>query len=168
MKKLFSLILLSVASITFAMEEQNAIIPIDNGLLTELNATVARTEYVGWFPSNREITELKKEHDTLVNLMRYEIEDRIGKGANPFTVFCPILLKESDGSLENLGQFHRKKHREAKEAFRQNKALYFDLQQGVIIYSLTKQPSPDICTRHKQTIQKYLQASAKNIELCLK
>jgi hypothetical protein len=165
MKKLFSLIFMLSAGTGIAMEEDNAITPIDNGLLTELDATVARTECLGWFANNREITKLKKERGTLVTLMRYREVESLGKGANPVTLFCPIVFKETDGSLENLGQFRRKQHRELKEACRQNKALYFDFKQGVLIYGLYSQPSPHLCTLHKQTIQNSLEASAPDIQL---
>ncbi len=169
MKKL--LFFAFISSTCIAMEGQATITPINNGLLTELKATVAKTvcaerDSIGFSCVKKKIIGLEQKHDSLINLMYYNELDFPLSMNGPCTRFHPLIVKESkDGSLENLGTFNKNKHHEVVEALRQNKALYFDLEHGVIIYSLLQQPAPELCTRHKQLIQEYLKTSTTNLRV---
>lgn len=148
-----------------AMDQQGPqgddVVVINEGLLTELSAVIVQTE-CGWF-SGRYIKDSSRETDTIINLIRYEKKlDPTSKGASPIALFCPIIFKEKNGYVSNLGQFKKKKHHEFIEAVRQNKALYCAMGQGIFIYSLEGQPNPDICMNLKNAVEN---AGKQSIEL---
>lgn len=68
---------------------------------------------------------------------------------DPFTAqfyvrFCPTIIRyNTGGNFENLGLLNREKHREAKEACRLGKAIFFPHKQGAIIYNLSHQIQRD-------------------------
>lgn len=127
-------------------ETKPHVIAINNGLLTIVPGIVARTE-CGYFFTGRKITSKRFMQDSLINLIVYEENlDRSVQGAGPYEVFCPIVFKMDGRMLKNLGQFDKKKHRELKEALRQNKALYYTYGRGAFIYSLEAQPEENICS----------------------
>src|SRR5579863_6609913 len=137
---LLSILLLSMHH-CFAMETEQQIknfTTINNGLLTEIEAKITQTDYVGFLAFNRSITGTTVNKDTLINLIHYKKVLDNKKGANAYELFCPIVLKESNGCIIDLGQFNPYKHKEAKEAIRHNKALYYNGNQGAIIYSITE------------------------------
>jgi hypothetical protein len=150
-----------------AMETTPNFIPLNNGLLTEIEAKIAQTAYVGYFTSNRSITGTTIKKDTVVNLLRYQRNLDNSKGAGPYELFCPIVVKKTDDLIQNLGQFDPNQHKEAKEAIRQKRAVYCPLNQGVIIYSLTQQPNIET-ENIKGLIEQFQKDYSNNVIIPLK
>jgi len=150
------------------MEKEESLtqfIPLNNGLLTEIEAKIAQTAYVGFFTHNRSITGTTTKKDSIINLMRYLQKLDNSKGAGPYELFCPIVLKESNGLLVDLGQFNPNEHKEAKEAIRQNKAFYYSGNQGAIIYSLTQQPNINTIKNIKSWIEPLQNQHKSNVKI---
>jgi hypothetical protein len=125
--------------------ENNKIIPLDNGLCTIIPGILSKTGYTGWTDFTRTIYETSEKKESLITLIYHADKLTLGKGANDYEIFCPLTIKESNGFIENLGQFDKKKHREAVEAIRIGKALYYAQGQGALVYSMDKQPNQMVC-----------------------
>ena len=144
----------------FAMETQQSpqnFVVIDNGLLTEIEAKIVRTNEDS--DKFHKIAHIATKKDTLINLMQYRYlvirSKTLVKRHYSYQLFCPIVLKENkNSSLENLGQLDPYQNKEVKEAIRQNKALYCTMHQGAIIYNLTQQPNIQISKQTKEYIEK--------------
>ena len=150
-----------------AIEKEESLtqfIPLDNGLLTEIDAKIAQTAYVGWF-ADRSITSTTIKKDTVINLLRYQRNLDNSKGAGPYELFCPIVVKESNGLVVDLGQFDPNKHKEVQEAIRQNKAFYYNGNQGAIIYSLTQQPNINTVENMKSLIEPLQNQHKSNVRI---
>lgn len=148
-----------------AMEKEESLtqfIPLTNGLLTEIEAKIAQTAYVSFFACNRSITSTTTKKDTVINLIRYQRNLDNSKGAGPYELFCPIVIKDSNGFLTDLGQFDPNKHKEAKEAIRQKQAFYYNGNQGAIIYTLTKDFNIDTAYKHLKDWTETLQNQHKS------
>lgn len=163
---IFSIVALSIVTInqSYSMDlpvstQEGSITTINNGLRTRMSGIIASTE-CGWI-SGREIVRVNLAHDDLENLIHYKTAS--SKKAGVVDVFCPVLFKVNDNNrITNLGQFNKQKHSEAIKAMDQNKALYYAKGQGAIIYSLAKQPDPNICNDLNKMIE---EAKRKTIEL---
>lgn len=142
----------------------NNVIPLTNGLLTQLEAKIAQTDYF-WLKMSQGIISTTHKTDTLINLLRYSKPLDTSKGSGSYELFCPILLKESEGLIKNLGQFNYTKHYEAIEAMREHKAIYCPLEQGVIIYSTTQQPAIETYITFYKTIKQLLAIQGKYITI---
>lgn len=163
-KFLFLLILLSSITIKYAYamdglesqvitEKKVEIVVINNRLLTTIIGVIAITDTS--FLQGRRIGNLKLKKDTLVNLIGYEEKiSSYSKGPGTVELFCPVVFKKTDDSLQNLGPLNKKKHRELIEAIRENKALYYPYKQGAFVYALDVQPKPEICQRLNAEIEK--------------
>ena len=129
-------------------EKHDKITPLNNGLLTIIPGILSSTGYRGgWlsFGDIRIVYDTSQKKDSLINLMYYGQTLTNNKGANDYQLFCPLTIKKSEGIIEVLGQFDKKAHREAVEAIRCGKAIYYAQEQGALIYSLDEQPNPIIC-----------------------
>jgi hypothetical protein len=148
----------------FGMEiaKENEIIPLNNGLLTIIPGILSKTGYRGWLSNTRIIYDSSQKKDSLINLLYYKKQLSNDKGANDFEIFCPLTIRESNGLMENLGQFDETTHREALEAIRFGKAIYYAQEQGALIYSLDKQPNPIVCKSLNNTLE-----NAKNNDIKL-
>lgn len=131
---------------------QNEITQLNNGLLTEISAVICHTKC--GFLTQRYIKNTKIETDTLVNLIHKKGVNFKDNNVAPMDLFCPLLYRENDGCFAYVGPFDRKSHYEALEAMRQNKALYYAIGRGAIIYSIKQQPSITICSDLKEKLEK--------------
>ena|SRR5947207_533988 len=170
MKKFFFFLILYSANSCFGMK-QGKIILINNGLLTKFEANIAHTGYRGaWWAcccccvGSRKVFDITTKKDSLVNLMHHRHTREASVGFDVIS-FCPLLFEVSqEGTLiyHNLLNYS-KKTEEAKEACRNNKAIYIAKELGVLIYSHHKQPSSLIYRQHKQTIMHYLAEKKANM-----
>jgi hypothetical protein len=145
---IFAIVVLSIAMInqSYSMDltvstHEGIIIPINNGLHTRMPVIIASTK-CSWI-SGREIVRLNLVQDDLERLIYYK--SALSKKTGDVDLFCSVVFKQSDNVIINLGQFNKQKHREAIVAMEQNKALYYLKGQGAIVYSVIKQPNPNIC-----------------------
>ncbi len=166
-KLLFLFTILSITAIkqSCAMDilasQEIGIVPINDGLLTEIDGVVAITDTS--FLKGRRIENLRLMQNTLVKLMEYENKiSSHSKGPGEVELFCPVVFKKNADSLQNLGQFNKKKHQELIEAIRANRALYYRYGQGALLYSVNAQPEPEICQYLNDAIE---QAGKKEIIL---
>jgi len=134
----------------------NCLIKIDNGLLTTIEGKIARITFCGESGAILS-TAITTHRMSLINLSKYT--KQLSSNNNPVVeTFSPIVLKESLNNIQNMpfvdkGIFSSRRHQEALEAIRQNKALYCFYGQGAIIYSTEKQPNPDT---YKDIIPNYI------------
>ena len=157
----------------FAMEKEQLsedFVIIDNGLLTEIDAKIVRTTEDNKSDEYRKISSITTKKDTLANLIKYRrmiIRHETPKIRYYSTeLFCPILLKENgDGIVENLGQFNPYTHKNATEAIRQNKALYFTWHQGAIIYNHAQQPNTQNIKQIKKDIEDFQREYSEKITI---
>ena len=139
-----SLLILAISIISvYSYGMDTKTIPLNNGLLTTIVGIVSQTGYTT-LGFSRHITSTSQKTDTLINLIGYQKNLDNSKGAGPVEIFCPIVfIVVADQYIEELGQYNKKIHREAKEAIRHNKAIYLSAGQGALIYSLDHQPTPE-------------------------
>lgn len=134
---------------------------LNNGLLSEISGIITTTGEIKSIWGNKKFTESFTHDDTVINLWSYNVESTNQGWEKRFT---PLIIKvtthklphciESLGPLLNQDAKTKKKHCEAKEAIRSNKALYWSYKQGVVIYSLTQQPHPSIIKLVKELLDK--------------
>lgn len=131
------------------LEKSDKIIRLDQGLLTTIPGKTIISGYEStWYGALTKIEKIGTRNDALINLLYYET---YVKNDAPYDreYFKPLLIKltiqQTNIFIQNFGDFYTKIRREAKEAIRQNKALYYTRKQGCLIYSLSEQPDPSIC-----------------------
>lgn len=115
---------------------------INNGLLTKVPKILVAIKWQGIFNIDYYYNGIENSgtQDSLANLMNRNyttIDDYDGRSDRfiPKSLFFPTVVKIDNNKLTNLGSFCNKVHKEAKEACRQNKAIFYPFQQGLIIYS---------------------------------
>ena len=156
-----------------AMEEQSSseepltFVPINNGLLTTITAKITESHHFN-NPYQNEKSHKTTTTDTLANLMRKDhcnsntghihTDEGYYKPCTSYKLFRPIIMQQANYrfvtsygtyKFKNHGEFDRQQHKEAKEAIRQNKAVYFIEGHGVIVYNLDQQPNPEIWTQNE-------------------
>jgi hypothetical protein len=156
--------------LSMELEKENKVIPLNNGLLTIIPGILSSTGYRGgWLAltDKRIIYDTSKTEDSLINLLYYKQQLTHDKGANDYQLFCPLTIRASNGVIENLGQFNKKQHREALEAIRSGKAIYYAQEQGALIYSLDEQPNAATCKALNNILEKAKQQDIKIPEYLL-
>lgn len=152
-----------------AMDTKGQIVPLNNGLLTTIPGIVCTISFKNpaknvWGVScNPYVASRSERTDTVLNLLSdrvpreyYNLPAGICAPCAPGH-FLPLLYKLQDNNtITRIGQFDKKIDKEAKEAIRQNKALYYAIGRGAIIYSIQKQPSAKICATLAEELEKIL------------
>jgi len=132
----------------------NNYVMINNGLLTEINGKIATIGYEYTDQKNQKANKkivssniTSYDKDTLINYINYKkqttkLSPRLLL-IKEIKSFYPIIFKENNNKFHDLGLFKYKRHQEAIEAMRQNKAFYCLAGQGAIVYNINKQPDPN-------------------------
>lgn len=135
--------LLTYNCFSMQLEKEERIITLDQGLLTTIPGKITHIKYVndGFF-TTQEIYQFTEKKDSIINLLYHNIKTYEPSGG----YFRPLIIKLiiKPHSIRRLGEYNKRKHREAKEAICQKKALYYTYKQGVLLYSLDEQPTPSL------------------------
>jgi len=139
-------------------------IRINNGLLTKVPALFVTTKYTNnLLGTDIFLNDIEREETpvSLGSLMsrKYTTTDSEGnvKRIIPQKLFLPTIIEVLDNNgLKNIGSFSKPECKDAKEACRQNKAIFYPFQQGLIIYSACKDLASilDVFQRNKKELEK--------------
>jgi hypothetical protein len=150
----------------YCAENQIQPIKIDNGLLTTVPGIVVATKKASFFDATECFHDGIIRKNIQFSLAELMSVNYANMQLNPVVIsfntrlFLPTIVKVQDNNLINLGSFCKQTHKEAKEACRQNKALFYPFQQGVIVYG-TKQSDLDIFQEKKEDIEKMASENLK-------
>lgn len=123
-------------------DPHNKIVPIKNGLLTEIDAIIYVREPQPLYLGYKEKTVFKKA--TLAKLVHYEKKC----GAHKFKIFAPQVFRVTDTGVSCKGQlFTEEPSLELLEAIRRNQALYYAFGYGALIYSIDDRSLIKICSQ---------------------
>jgi hypothetical protein len=152
-----------------SFDEKYQIIPINDGLLTELPGVISRIERGGGY-SDAKIMSKRIKQTSLLRLLDYFKRGYTDLGwlnrqewidaFSPIAVQCiieknnekPIFFK-SKGIYQYLEDIDRL---ELQEVLRLNRAVYFTAERGIILYDLQKQPGIEAQNLMKEQYKDFL------------